>query len=163
MKVVIASDHAGLGLKEHVVKILNQLGTAVEDLGPSTREAVDYPDYGARVAEAVSSGLAKRGVLICGTGIGMAIVANKFPGVRAALCHDSETVRTSREHNDANLLVLGERVMSRVSGQDILIAEMVRVWIETPFAAGRHAGRLEKLKAIEKKTMRARPPGPRGE
>ena len=148
--VVIASDHAGIGLKDKVVKLLGELGIQVEDLGPASRETVDYPDYGALVAEAVSTGRAERGVLVCGTGIGMTIVANKFPGVRAALCHDAEAARMGREHTDANLLVLGERVLPEAR-----LAEIVRTWLETPFAGGRHAGRLDKVRAIEKKTMRS--------
>ena len=149
MIVAIASDHAGVGLKDRVVKLLSELGIQVEDLGTGTREAVDYPDYGALVAEAVSVGQAERGVLVCGTGIGMTIVANKFPGIRAALCHDAEAAQVSREHNDANLLVLGERVLPEAR-----LAEIVRVWLETPFAGGRHAWRLDKVRAIEHKTMR---------
>src|SRR5512135_3284530 len=110
-----------------------------------TRDSVDYPDYGRAVSEAVSQGTTDRGILICGTGIGMSIVANRFPKVRAALCHDHFTAQMSREHNDANVLVMGERVI----GKGVAL-EIVKTWLDTEFAGGRHQKRLDKIAAIEK-------------
>jgi ribose 5-phosphate isomerase B len=110
-KIAIASDHAGLDLKNKIIKFLQETGQPVSDLGTHNRDSVDYPDYGIPVAQAVSEGKIERGILICGTGIGMSIVANKFPGVRAALCYDPFTAKVSRLHIDANVVVLGERVL----------------------------------------------------
>ncbi len=148
----IASDHAGYALKESIKKDLLERGLRVEDFGSHGEESVDYPDYGERVAEAVSSGRLKSGILVCGSGMGMAMVANKFPGVRGALCHDEETARLAREHNDANILIVGGRVLNGA-----LASRLVRVWLETPFAGGRHKRRLEKIRAIEERTMREGP------
>ena len=111
----------------------------------ANKDSVDYPDYGAKVSEAVSKGAMDRGILICGTGIGMSIVANRYPRVRAALCHDHFTAQMSREHNDANILVMGERVI----GKGVAL-EIVKTWIETAFAGGRHQLRLDKITNIEK-------------
>jgi ribose 5-phosphate isomerase B len=116
----------------------------VEDVGPDDESSVDYPDFGKRVAAAVSSGEFSRGILMCGTGLGMSMVANRFPHVRAALCGDLFAARMSREHNDANILVMGARVIG-----DILAMEVVRTWLETPFQGGRHAVRLEKFDVIK--------------
>ena len=144
--IVIASDHAGVALKTRIVRLLREeLGYEVADLGAFSEDSVDYPDYGAKVGEAVSTGQAERGVLICGTGIGMSIIANKFHGVRAALCHNELTARLSREHNDANVLVLGERVL----GSDVAL-HIVRQWFETPFEGGRHQRRVDKIAEIER-------------
>ena len=150
MKIVIASDHAGLQLKEKVVKVVREMGEIEEDLGTFSCESVDYPDYAFKVAEAVSEGRAERGVLICGTGIGMCIAANKFPGIRAALCHDLFTARMSRLHNDANILVLAGRLL-----EPNLATEMVREWLKTPFEGGRHQKRLDKITEIEEKVRKS--------
>jgi ribose 5-phosphate isomerase B len=147
MKVVIGSDHAGLELKREVISLLRENGTDCVDAGTDTLQSVDYPDFGEKVSEAVSSGHAERGILICGTGIGMSIVANKFANVRAALCNDLFTARMSRLHNDANILVIGGRIV----GKD-LAREIVQTWFSTSFEGGRHARRLEKIREIEKRT-----------
>src|SRR3970282_249545 len=136
MKIAIASDPAGRELKEEIVSFLKEKGIEVIDYGVDNPESVDYPDYGIKVAGAVSKGLAGMGILSCGTGIGMSIVANKFPNVRAALCNDLFTARMSRLHNDANVLVLGGRVI----GKD-LAAEIVKVWLTTDFEGERHSKR----------------------
>ena len=149
MKVAIASDHAGLELKTEIHRLLKERQIEPLDLGTETTGSVDYPDYGTRVAEAVSTGQVQRGILVCGTGIGMSIVANKFSGVRAALCHDLQTATTSRQHNDANILVLGGRLLDEKTAR-----EMVSAWLETPFEGGRHARRVQKISEIEKKTMK---------
>ncbi len=143
--IVIASDHGGVDLKNEIVALIrDELGFAVEDKGAFSNDSVDYPDYGQLVAEAVSSGKAERGILICGTGIGMSIIANKFSGVRAALCHNEDTARLSREHNNANILVMGGRVVD-----SDLARRMVRIWFATPFEGGRHQRRLDKIHAGE--------------
>ena len=143
--IAIGSDHGGFDLKEKIKKFLTERKIEVEDLGTVTRESVDYPDYGIKVSKLVSEGKVERGILICGTGIGMSIVANKFPKVRAALCHDSYSARMSREHNDANVLILGGRVTG-----DELALEIVRIWLESSFSGGMHKTRLEKIEEIEK-------------
>jgi len=141
MKLAIGADHGGLELKQEVVQYLRTLkNIEVSDFGTATKDSVDYPDYGKKVAEAVTSGTADRGILICGTGIGMSIVANRYPKVRAALCHDHFTAQMSREHNDANVLVMGERVI----GKGVAL-EIVKTWLETEFAGGRHQLRLNKI------------------
>jgi ribose 5-phosphate isomerase B len=145
-KIAIGSDHAGFGLKEDVLRLLNGLNIAVVDCGTNTTDSVDYPDFGAKVSELVSSGEVEKGILICGTGIGMSMVANKYPKVRAALCNDPFSAKMSRLHNDANILVLGGRVI----GKD-LAAEIVKVWLNTPFEGERHLKRLQKIKKIEEK------------
>lgn len=153
----IASDHAGYALKEAIKKSLLEMGLGVEDFGSHGETSVDYPDFGARVAEAVSQGRMKRGILLCGSGMGMAIVANKFPGVRGAHCHDEVEARLAKEHNDANILIMGGRVLD-----EALAGRMVKIWLETPFAGGRHQRRLDKIRAIEERTMREGPEAPRG-
>lgn len=145
-KIAIGSDHAGFGLKEDVLGLLKGLNIDIVDCGTNTAESVDYPDFGAKVSELVSSGEVERGILICGTGIGMSMVANKYPNVRAALCNDIFSAKMSRMHNDANILVLG----SRVIGKD-LASEIVKVWLNTPFEGERHLKRLLKIKKIEEK------------
>jgi len=146
MRVIIGSDHAGFELKEELRTYLTEQKVEVVDAGTHSEQPVDYPDIGSRVAEKVSRGEFDRGVLICGTGIGMSVVANRFPGVRAALCHDLYTARISREHNDANLLVLGGRLTGKGLAREIL-----KVWLETEFEGGRHQKRLEKIASLEKK------------
>ena len=144
MKIAIGSDHRGFDAKRHLVALLQQLGHEVLDVGPEGRDSVDYPDYAFQVAQAVSEGKVERGILICGTGIGMCIAANKVHGVRAAPCHDSITAEMSRRHNDANVLCLSADLL----GEE-LIDRMVRIWLETEFEGGRHARRVEKIGKIE--------------
>jgi ribose 5-phosphate isomerase B len=145
VKLAIGADHGGVELKQEIVKFLQSVkNIEVSDYGTSTRDSVDYPDYGRTVSEAVSQGTVDRGILICGTGIGMSIVANRFPRVRAALCHDNFTARMSRLHNDANVLVMGERVIGRGVALDI-----VKAWLETEFEGSRHQRRLDKIREIE--------------
>ncbi len=136
----VASDHAGFELKEKLKKVLARLGVPYEDQGPHSENPVDYPDFARRVAEAVSRGDAERGLLVCGSGQGMAMTANRYRGVRAALPFDAETARLSREHNDANVLALGGRTLDHATAERIL-----EVWLETPFAGGRHARRVRKI------------------
>ena len=146
MKLAIGADHGGYVLKKEIVDFLSTIANIeVIDHGTSGPGSVDYPDYGKKVSEAVSNGSVDRGILICGTGIGMSIVANRFPNVRAALCHDNFTARMSRLHNDANILVMGERVIGRGVALDI-----VKTWLETEFEGSRHAKRLDKIREIEK-------------
>lgn len=148
MKIAVGADHGGWELKEALKPFLAGLGHQVQDLGPYDEAAVDYPDFGIAVASAVAAGKADRGILICGTGIGMAIVANRHPGIRAALCHDLYTARLSREHNDANILVLGGRIIGKG-----LALEMARVWLETEFTGGRHSRRLDKVREWEERLL----------
>ena len=146
MKLAIGSDHGGFELKEEILKFLKTIANiTVIDFGASGRDSVDYPDFGRKVAEAVSAGDVDRGILICGTGIGMSIVANRYPKVRAALCHDHFTAQMSRLHNDANVLVMGERVIGRGVACDI-----VKTWLDTEFEGGRHQTRLDKIRQLEK-------------
>jgi ribose 5-phosphate isomerase B len=145
MKIAIASDHAGVDLKQKIASSLSVKGVEVLDLGVNNHDSVDYPDYGMKVAEAVSRGDVEKGILICGTGIGMSIVANKFPHVRAALCHNIFTARMSRLHNDANVLVLAGRILEEEVAQ-----VMTDIWIQTPFEGGRHQRRLDKIEELEK-------------
>jgi ribose 5-phosphate isomerase B len=149
MRVGLACDHGGFGLKEELKTFLKSMGVDPVDLGCFDENSVDYPDFGIQVAEKVSRGELEKGILVCGTGIGMSIVANKFPGVRAALVHELYSARCSREHNDANILVLGGRVVG--SG---LAKEIVKVWLGTPFSGGRHQGRLEKITGLERKNFK---------
>lgn len=144
MKIAIGCDHAGFGLKEDILRLLKSLEINLIDCGTNTTESVDYPDFGEKVSELVSSGKVDRGILICGTGIGMSMVANKFPNVRASLCNDLFTAKMSRMHNDANILVLGGRII----GKD-LAAEILKLWLNTPFEGERHLRRLNKIKKIE--------------
>ncbi|MBZ0157439.1 MAG: ribose 5-phosphate isomerase B [Alphaproteobacteria bacterium] len=146
MRIAIGSDHAGLEMKRELLSLLQEMGHEQVDYGTDTPQSVDYPDFGERVARAVASGEVDRGILICGTGIGMSIVANKIQGVRAALCNELFSARMSRLHNDANVLVLGGRVI----GKD-LAKEIVRTWMTTPFEGGRHFNRLKKITLIEEK------------
>jgi ribose 5-phosphate isomerase B len=145
--IVIGSDHAGWPLKEVLVGYLRERGFRVEEVGPRDRTAVDYPDVAVVVGRKVASGEVPRGILICGTGLGMSIAANKVPGVRACLCYDTYMARMSRAHNDCNILVLGGRVVSPLAAQEIL-----SVWLETDFDGGRHQNRLDKITRIEHET-----------
>lgn len=144
--VAIAADHGGYELKEKLEQFLNDWGYAVVDLGTTNTEPVDYPDFAAAAAEAVACGRAWRGVVIDSAGIGSAIAANKVPGARAALCYDRATARNSREHNDANVLTLGAKLIALETAREILA-----VWLETPFGGGRHAKRVDKIIALESK------------
>ena len=144
MKIAIGSDHAGFVLKEEVLALLKRLSFKVIDCGTNDTSSVDYPDFGEKVSRLVSAGEVDRGILICGTGIGMSMVANKFPNVRASLCNDLFSAKMSRLHNDANVLVLGGRII----GKD-LAAEIVTTWMSTPFEGDRHLKRLHKIKKIE--------------
>ena len=144
MKLAIGCDHAGLSLKNVIAGILEQQGIELKDMGTNSEESCNYPDYGERVSEAVSNGSVDRGILVCGTGIGMSIVANKFPGVRAALCSEDYSAKMSRLHNDSNILVLPGRIINEDTAKEI-----IKIWLETDFEGGRHQGRLDKIKAIE--------------
>ncbi len=149
--IAIGSDHGGLQLKDAVRAYLVGRGLIVDDLGTNNEDSVDYPDFGARVAQAVSSQAIAKGILICGTGIGMSITANKFPGIRAALVWDDFTAQMAKEHNDANILVLGGRVLSIEDA-----CRMVGIWLDTAFAGGRHQGRLDKIAQIEEDVRNGR-------
>jgi ribose 5-phosphate isomerase B len=143
MEISIGCDHAGFDLKEQVKQLLEEFCHKVNDEGTFSDESTDYPDFAKRVSQAVSKGTADRGILICGTGIGMSIVANKFEGVRAALCHNVETAQMSRLHNDSNVLALGSRVLD----QEVAL-NIVREWLQTNFSGGRHQKRLDKIKGL---------------
>ena len=146
MRIVIGADHAGYELKQHIVEYLAAQGHQVQDLGTHGPELVDYPDYAVRVARAVVAGEAEWGILICGTGIGMSIAANKVRGARAAVCTDCYMARMAREHNDARILCLGGRVLGLGSALDV-----VEVFLRTDFVGGRHAQRVDKIGALERK------------
>lgn len=146
MRVAVASDHGGFTLKKTVLNFLEEKNIPCEDMGTYDLESVDYPDYALKVAEAVRKGSFDRGIILCGTGIGVSITANKVPGVRAALCHDSFSARCSREHNNANVLTLGERVIGPG-----LALEIVETWLYTEFKGDRHARRVDKITAVEEK------------
>ncbi len=142
--LAIGSDHGGLALKEIIKSALVARGLEVDDYGPDNGDSVDYPDFAEKVAGAVSRGEVELGILICGTGIGMSIVANKFPGVRAALVTDEYMARMAKEHNNANVLVLGGRVLDK----DMAV-KMVHVWLDSLYEAGRHQRRLDKISRLE--------------
>ena len=145
MRIAIGSDHAGFAMKQLIVGLLSELGHSYEDFGCFDSNSVDYPDIARPVAEGVSKKNFDLGILICSTGIGMSIVANKVPGIRAAVCHDTFSARRAREHNDANVLCLGEWII----GQG-LMREIVTTYLSADFAGGRHARRLEKINAMER-------------
>lgn len=144
MRIAIGSDHRGFAAKSKLLELLKRLDQEVVDMGPHTNESVDYPDIASLVANQVSSGAVDRGILICGTGIGMCIAANKFPGVRAAPCHDDLTAEMSRRHNDLNVLCLSADMLG-----EKLIDRMVEIWLKTEFEGGRHARRVDKITEIE--------------
>jgi ribose 5-phosphate isomerase B len=146
MKIAIGSDHAGFELKERIKKYLEKLGYDYKDFGTDNTESVDYPDYALKVAEAVAKKEYDRGILICGSGIGMCMAANKVPEIRAAFCPTVELAKLSREHNDANVLTFGARIIDEKTAKDI-----VKVWLKTEFAGERHLRRVNKIKEIEKK------------
>ncbi|MCK4548393.1 MAG: ribose 5-phosphate isomerase B [Candidatus Eisenbacteria sp.] len=145
MRIAIGSDHAGYALKEAIKSFLPEMGSEVVDCGAGSEASVDYPDFGFAVADAVSMAQCDRGILICKSGIGMSVVANKVLGIRAALCYDVEAARLSRAHNDANVLVMGAAWMDPDRAR-----EMVGVWLETAFEGGRHLKRLEKIMDFER-------------
>jgi ribose 5-phosphate isomerase B len=149
MQIGLACDHGGFELKEELKAFLKSLGFKPIDMGTFNEDSVDYPDFGVLVAEKVSRGDLEKGILVCGTGIGMSIVANKFPRTRAALANDLYSSRCSREHNDANILIVGGRIIGKE-----LAKEIVKVWLETPFAGGRHKRRLEKIEALEREKFK---------
>lgn len=144
--IALGADHAGWELKEELKAWLLEQGHQILDFGTHSPDSVDYPDYAGQVAEAVAAGKAERGVLVCGTGIGMAMTANKVPGVRAAFCPDLYTARMSREHNDANVLTFGGRLMGRE-----LALEILQMWLKSEFQGGRHSRRLGKIAELERR------------
>ena len=144
-KIVIASDHAGYELKESIKELMLSDGVKIEDLGPSNSDSVDYPDYGIKLAKMVAEDKTLSGIVICGTGVGMSIVVNRFPGIRGTLCSDLYTAKLCREHNDSNILILGGRVVGRG-----LAYEIVKTWLATPFEGGRHQKRLNKISDIDR-------------
>jgi ribose 5-phosphate isomerase B len=143
--IAVASDHAGFDLKEILKSDLQQAGYAVLDLGTNSTASVDYPDFGIAMGEAIASGKAERGVLVCGSGVGISIAANRNPRVRAVLAHDTTSARLSREHNDANVVAFGQRLI----GVEVA-REALKVFLNTPFEGGRHAGRVAKLSGVSK-------------
>lgn len=147
--IAMGADHGGIELKEDLKPLLRELGHEVRDLGPQGPEPVHYPVFAAQVSGQLVASRADRGILICGTGIGMSIVANRFPGVRAALCHDLYTALMSRKHNDANCLVMGGRVVGKG-----LAREIVKIWLDTPFEGERHLERLDLIQKVEQEILR---------
>ena len=145
MKIAIGADHAGYLLKDHIRQYVLALGHQVIDEGTNASDSVDYPDFAVKVAENVAAGRAERGILVCGSGIGMAISANKVPGIRAANISSQYEAQMSREHNDLNVLALGARILDESGATQI-----VQLWLSTPFSGGRHSGRVEKIHEIEK-------------
>ena len=148
MKVAIASDHGGIRIREEIKKLMDEMGIEYIDLGCECETSVDYPDYAIPVAEKVANGEVDRGILICGTGIGMSIAANKVKGIRCALCHDVYSAKLTRQHNDSNILAMGERVIGPG-----LAREIAKVWLTTEFEGGRHARRVEKITQYENKHL----------
>ncbi|MDF2960914.1 MAG: ribose 5-phosphate isomerase [Paenibacillus sp.] len=147
MKIAIGADHAGVRLKDELVGFIESLGHQVSDVGCNCTDSVDYPDYAIAVCDQVVAGTADKGILICGTGIGMMIAANKVPGIRCALVHDLFSAKATREHNDTNVLAMGERVIGPGVAQEI-----IKIWLETEFSNGeRHRNRIGKVKALEEK------------
>lgn len=144
MKIALASDHAGYAEKERLKTVLTDLGVEFDDLGPASEESVDYPDYARRVADQVAQGQVEQGLLVCGSGTGMAITANKVPGVRAAVAWSEEIARLARQHNNANVLALGARTTPVDE-----IPKIVRAWFSTEFEGGRHAERVAKISEVE--------------
>ena len=145
MRIALASDHAGYTEKERLKPLLIDLGVAFEDLGTLSEESVDYPDYARKVAEQVAQGRVEQGLLVCGSGTGMAITANKVPGVRAAVAWSEETARLARQHNDANVLAIGARTKPPAE-----IPKIVCAWFAAEFEGGRHATRVEKISEVER-------------
>ena len=144
MRIAVGSDHHGVTMRAKIIELLRELGQEVVDMGADGGEDVDYPDVAAVVARQVSCGEVDRGILVCGTGLGMSIVANKFPGVRAAPCHDDLTAEMSRRHNDLNVLCLSGDILG-----ELLVDRLVEIWLTTEFEEGRHARRVEKIRLME--------------
>ncbi len=144
MRIAIGTDHRGFSIRSKVVELVERLGHEALDMGTFSPQAVDYPDIAAEVARRVSHGEVDRGILVCGTGLGMCIAANKFPGVRAAPCHDDITAEMSRRHNDSNVLCLSADLLG-----ERLIDHMIEIWLNTPFEGGRHARRVGKITELE--------------
>ncbi|MCK2005030.1 ribose 5-phosphate isomerase B [[Brevibacterium] frigoritolerans] len=144
MKVVIASDHGGINIRKEIISLLKEMNIEYEDMGCECSTSVDYPDYSLPVAEKVAKGEVDRGILICGTGIGMSIAANKVKGIRCALVHDMFSAKATREHNDTNILAMGERVIGPGLARDI-----AKIWLTTPFEGGRHKNRVNKIRTYE--------------
>ncbi len=145
-KIAIGADHAGFNAKEKIKKTLDELGVEYEDVGTYSLESVDYPDFSQKVGEKIESGVAEKGILVCGSGIGVAIAANKMHGIRAAQAWNEETARLSRQHNNANVLTIGAKVIPESE-----IPKIVKAFLETDFEGGRHAGRVEKIMNLEGK------------
>ena len=150
MKIALASDHAGYELKKSVTDYLSENGIQYEDFGCGPNERVDYVDYAEKAVEKICTGVCKKAILVCGTGLGMAIVANKYKGIRATPCMDEYSAEMSRKHNDSNCLTLGGRILPQDEALSI-----VKVWIETEFEGGRHQGRIDKILEIEKKNFKS--------
>ncbi|MDG4850544.1 ribose 5-phosphate isomerase B [Peribacillus frigoritolerans] len=144
MKVFIASDHGGINIRKEIISLLKEMNIEYEDMGCECSTSVDYPDYALPVAEKVAKGEVDRGILICGTGIGMSIAANKVKGIRCALVHDMFSAKATREHNDTNILAMGERVIGPGLARDI-----AKIWLTTPFDGGRHKNRINKIRTYE--------------
>ena len=144
MKIAISSDHGGNNLRKEIMALLDELNISYEDFGPTTNDSVDYPDYAKPVAEKVAAGEFDRGILICGTGIGISIAANKVKGIRCALVHDVFSAKATRCHNDSNILAMGERVIGPGLAREIVMA-----WLDTDFEGGRHTRRIEKISELE--------------
>lgn len=144
MRIALGADHAGVVLKEHIKKFLDERGVAYEDLGTHSTEAVDYPDYAVKVANVVAGGACDRGILFCGSGIGMAIAANKIHGIRASQVVDEASARLSRSHNDLNVLSLAARLTAAEEAR-----ALVQIFLDTPFDGGRHQRRLDKISALD--------------
>jgi ribose 5-phosphate isomerase B len=153
MRIAVGTDHRGFPVRAKIVELLQRLGHEVEDVGVFAPDAVDYPDIAATVGEKVHQGAADRGILVCGTGLGMCIAANKVQGVRAAPCHDDLTAEMSRRHNDANVLCLSADLLG-----ERLIDRMIEIWLATPFEGGRHARRVEKISELERQIAHEQTP-----
>ena len=145
MKIAVGADHAGFEVKEKIKKLLAEMNVEVTDLGTNSLESVDYPDYGAAVGREVASGKADEGIIVCGSGIGIAIAANKIHGVRAAQAWNAETAKLARQHNDANILSIGARVIAEEE-----IPKIVKAWFDAKYEGGRHENRVEKIRELEK-------------
>ena len=145
-KIAIASDHGGYELKKNLIAFLTNSNLIINDFGPTNPDSVDYPDYGVKVVKAILENKVNRGIVICGTGIGMSIVVNRFPGIRGTLCSDLNTAKLCREHNDSNILILGGRVIAKD-----LALKIVGIWLNTEFEGGRHQRRIDKINKIDGK------------
>ena len=152
-KIAIASDHGGFELKETVIAHLLNDGWEIDDLGPSNESSVDYPDYGIKLAEIITNKKVERGIIICGTGVGMSIVVNRFPAIRGTLCSDIYTAKMCRKHNNSNILIMGGRVIGKG-----LASEIVDTWLNTAFEGGRHQRRLDKINEIDA-NLKSKSPG----